>query len=458
VDPREAALAIARAGIAAADPGRAVRTAIASGPATVRAGRRARRLRILAIGKAAAAMEEAARGVLAIPDLESLLVVPDGAPGGTGPARTLRGAHPVPNESSAEAGRAVLEWVRALPDGVPLLALVSGGGSSIVELPVAGVTIAELAATTECLLASGAPIQTLNLLRRHLSELKGGRLRIACGARKVDTLALSDVVGDAPQDIASGPTVPDPSSFEESVRAVDELGLRGKLPATVVHYLEEGAAGRRPETPKPGDPRFRGSEFRIVASNRASLRAACAEARRLGYRPLLLSSELRGESAEVAQAFAAILREVRRSGSPLRAPACLLAGGETTVSLPPNAPPGGRNQEFALSAARGLDGEPGVGVLAIGTDGVDGTTDAAGAWVDGSTAARARALGVSLATALSAHDSHAALDRLDALVRTGPTGTNVMDLYLGLVERTSARGTGGSSPPRAARSSRRRRS
>lgn len=458
MDPRSSALEIARSAIAAADPGPAVRRAIATGLKVVREGRKRRQLRLLAIGKAAVAMESAARSAIGVSEVDSLLVLPEGTPAGDGPGRVLRGGHPVPNSGSSRAGSAVLDWIRDLPPKVPLLVLLSGGGSSILEVPSPPLELDDLIGATEGLLGSGAPIQILNLVRRHLSEVKGGRLRLACGDRQVGTLAVSDVVGDAPHDIASGPTVPDPTRFSDAVRAMEEHSLRPHLPSAVVRHLEEGSRGRRPETPKPGNPAFRRSEFRIVASNRASLRVARGTARRLGYRPILLTSRIVGGSQDVAQVLASILREIRSSGSPAAAPACVLAGGETTVKLPRKAPPGGRNQEFALAAALALDGADELGVLAMGTDGVDGTTDAAGAWVDGATVGRARELGLKLPFALLAHNSHAVLDRLGALVRTGPTGTNVMDLYLGLAGRLSAGGTAGNNPRSAARSNRRRRS
>ncbi len=460
------ARAIARAGIRAVAPERAVRrhltrkgsrvwvgsSSVAVGPGEV--------VNVLAVGKAAPRLAAAAYRVLGR-GTRGLVVAPESAPDLAFPFELLRGGHPIPDRRSVAAARAALRFLREAPPG-PVLFLISGGGSAILEAPVPEVPLADLRRATRLLLASGAPIQSLNALRRHLSVVKGGQLGLAAAGRAGATLALSDVVGDRPEEIASGPTVPDPSTFAEAVAGARRYGLWGALPTPIRRHLAEGARGRRPETPKPGDPRLAGRPFLLIGTNRTALEGAAAEAARRGYPPLVLSSRIVGEAVEVAGVHTAILREIAGSGLPVRPPACLLSGGETTVTLGPHPGRGGRNQEFALRAALDLDGVPGVVALSVGTDGIDGPTDAAGGWADGATAGRARRRGLSVESALAAHASYDLLAAVGTLWRTGPTGTNVSDLRVllaGRPPRGPATGdTGRGRRPTAGRSSRRRRS
>jgi hydroxypyruvate reductase len=269
----------------------------------------------------------------------------------------------------------------------------------------------------------------MNAVRRHMSLIKGGQLARATVARTFGTLALSDVVGDTPEDIASGPTVPDPSTYQDALEVVRRYRLASRLPARVVRHLRDGACGRWPETPKPGDPRFQGAPFVLAATNRTAIEAAAREARRRRYLPRIVSRPLVGETQPVARAFA---RRLRHLNFPHRTRArALLAGGETTVSLGPHPGRGGRNQEFSLAAAAEIAGKDML-VLSIGTDGIDGPTDAAGGWANGGTVERAHRRGVNLGKALAKHAAYDALVSLGSLVRTGPTGTNVMDLHVGL--------------------------
>ena len=453
------ALAIARAGIRSADPARSVARWFRRRPGGFRVGRtflpvpRDARLHVLAIGKAAGAMADAAARIGGR-ELDGLVVTPRGYPGPRCDLPVRYGRHPVPGPESLAAGRALLAHVRSTRPDDAVLFLISGGGSAVAESPEAPLSLGEVARATEVLLASGAPIGEMNALRRHLSEIKGGRLLQATVARRRATIAISDVVGDAPENIASGPTVPDPTTFAQAEAVIRRYALGRALPAGVVRWVRDGARGRHPETPKPGDPAFRGVPFALAATNRTAVAAAAAAARERGYRVRILARPIVGETRPAAERFARQLNSSRKRAG---RSACI-GGGETTVTLGPRPGRGGRNQEFALAAARPIEGRARSLVLSIGTDGIDGPTDAAGGWVDDHTARRAREVGIDLERVLRRHAAYDALVRLGALVRTGPTGTNVTDLHVGLSAPAISRGTGRSSPRSAAPSSRRRRS
>lgn len=448
---------IFRAGVSAVDPAREVSKNLQRRGSRVRVGTRTMRVgrggtvRLAAIGKAAGAMLDAAALAVGRPSpANALAVTPEGYPGSRERLRTLYGNHPVPAAGSFRSGRALLKFVgESRPEDLVLF-LISGGGSAVAEVPAEGLTPADISRTTELLLDSGPPIGAMNAIRRHLSALKGGQLALATRGARFATLALSDVVGDVPQDIASGPTVPDPSTFEDAMGVVREYDLGRRLPPRVVRRLAEGARARLTETPKPGDPRFRGAPFVLIGSNRLALEAAARASRTLGYRTEVVSRPIVGETRPAAVRFARRLLAGRDE-----APRALLGGGETTVVLGPRPGRGGRNQEFALSAARVVAGRNAV-VLSAGTDGIDGPTDAAGGWVDGATWSRSSTLGVDLPGALARHSSYDALARLGSLLRTGSTGTNVMDLHVGLIEPSFSRSTAGSRKPGAAPASRRR--
>jgi len=456
------ALAIARAGIAAVRPDAAVRRSLrvhsrsldVDGSVIRLAG--ATRVHLIAFGKAAAAMEDAAEEMLGRRFAGGLAVLRDGDPPPRGAIDVRYGEHPVPGPGSLRAARDVLHYVANCPAPDVVLFLISGGGSAILEAPADGVSLRDLQRTTRTLLACGAPIQAMNVLRRHLSAIKGGHLGAATRAGQFATLAISDVVGDPPHDIASGPTVPDPTTFADGQRVVARYALAGRLPAAVLTHLEAGAQGKVEETPKPGDGRLSHAPFAFAASNRLALSVSAAKARSLGYATHVLSREVVGETRDIGRLHGAILAAWSAGGPYDRRRTCLLSAGETTVTLAPEAGIGGRNQEFVLAAAAPLAGVRSVHLLSVGTDGIDGPTDAAGGWVDGQTVERARRLGIDLETVLDRHATYEALRSLGQLVVTGPTGTNVMDLHVGLSE--GARGTAGSSRRGAARSSPRRRS
>jgi hydroxypyruvate reductase len=313
-----------------------------------------------------------------------------------------------------------------------VVGVLSGGGSALLPCPVEGVSLEEKRKTTELLLASGATIQEVNAVRKHLSRIKGGQMaRLAQPARLL-VLVLSDVVGDDLSTIASGPAAPDPATYPECLEILDRYGLREAVPLSVRAHLEKGALGEIPETPKPGDPVFARVHHLIVGNNLLALRGARQKAASLGYETLLLSSMIQGEAREVAKVHGAIAREIVRTAHPVTPPCCILSGGETTVTVRGRGL-GGRNQEFALSAAVAIADLPQTVVLSGGTDGKDGPTDAAGAIVDGTTVVRARGSGLDPLRSLAENDSYRFLERVGDLLRTGPTGTNVMDLHLLLV-------------------------
>jgi hydroxypyruvate reductase len=312
------------------------------------------------------------------------------------------------------------------------LPLLSGGASALTPAPVAGLTLADLQITTDQLLRAGATIGELNAVRKHLDRLKGGQLARLVAPAPVAALILSDVVGDPLDVIASGPTAPDPTTYAMAWQILEQRGVQTQLPAAVRAHLQRGREGMLPETPKPGDPLFARVTNTLVGSNRLAALAAVTAAEQLGYRALLLTTFVEGEAREVARVAAALAKGVRQHGDPLPAPACLVWGGETTVTVRGHGR-GGRNQELALAAALALEGLPGVALMALATDGTDGPTDAAGALVDGTTIGAARSLGLDPVAALANNDAYPLLEAVGALLLTGPTGTNVNDLLVVLV-------------------------
>ncbi len=340
--------------------------------------------------------------------------------------------HPIPDPAGVRGADAIMRTAQLAGENDLVFCLLSGGGSALSPAPSEGITLEEKQQFTSTLLACGASIDEINTLRKHLSRLKGGQLaRLAAPARLI-TLVLSDVVGDALDVIASGPTVPDASTFADCREIVARYGLTEQLPPSIRDHLHRGCAGQLPETPKVGEPIFARHQTVLIGSNRIALQAAAQRARQLGYTPLILSSAIQGEAREVARVHAAIAHEIRQYGLPQPPPVCVLAGGETTVNLL-GPGKGGRNQEFALAAAMDMSGLDRTVILSGGTDGTDGPTDAAGAIVDGDTIGRAQALGLSPAAFIQRSDSYHFFAALDDLLITGPTGTNVMDIYLLLV-------------------------
>jgi hydroxypyruvate reductase len=436
---RRAAASILSTGLRAADPRRLVRASLArDGPRLRIAGRPYNvpgRCVVAAAGKAASQMAAAAEQALGA-RLDVALAVDSAATIALHRTRLLLAGHPVPDARGLAAADELEALARGLGVDDLLIVLLSGGASALLPAPVPGVALADKAEMTRQLLRAGATIGEINTVRKHLSRLKGGGLAAAAAPARVACLVLSDVVGDDLSTIASGPTVPDPTTYAEALAVLARHGLAASAPAPVRRHLERGARGEHPETPKAGDPLFGQVWTRIVGSNRLSLAAAAGEARRQGLRPLVLTSRLEGEAREVARVLSAILRGCVEDGRPAAPPVCLLAGGETTVTVRGQGQ-GGRNQELATAAARPLASFPVPAVLAaLATDGVDGIGGAAGGVVDDQTLRRAAQLGLApVETFLGENDSRAFLAPLGDLIVTGPTGTNVVDLTVLLAGR-----------------------
>lgn len=424
-DLRKDAEAIFRAALEAVDPYRCVRSFLEGMDLRSRTF-------VVGMGKASVQMAKAAEDILGDRIEEGLVVTKYGHGGKLRRIEVLEAGHPVPDQAGTRAAEEILKVALRAGEGDILLCLISGGGSALTPLPSEGITLEEKRRTTELLLRCGARIEELNAVRKHLSRIKGGRLAEAANPARVVSLVLSDVVGDPLEVIASGPTVPDPTTFEDCISIARKYGIWEELPSSVRLRFEMGAKGILPETPKPGDPTFSSCENTIVGNNRTALEAARREAEVRGYKALLLTSFLQGEAREVGRALASVVKEVRKSGEPVEPPACLLSGGETTVTVRGKGK-GGRNQELALAMVGELAGLEGVLVLSAGTDGTDGPTDAAGAFVDGETSKRARKLGLEPDDYLRENDSYNFFRALGDLFVTGPTGTNVMDLQIALI-------------------------
>jgi hydroxypyruvate reductase len=390
------------------------------------------RVLVVGAGKAVAPMAKAIEDLLGDRISAGLVVVKDGHGLPLERIRIQEAGHPVPDERGVAGTLEILNLLENAGEHDVVICLISGGGSALLTAPSDGVRLADKQAATRNLLACGATIHEINTIRKHLSRAKGGQLARAAHPAAVLSLILSDVVGDDLDVIASGPTVPDPSRFQDALEILERYAIWDRTPAPVRERLSRGTAGLLAETPKPGDPAFRRSAHVLVGSCLRALAAAAHAAEQLRYRPLILTSKVTGEAREVAKAFAAVGQEILSSGHPLKPPACILMGGETTVTLQGEGR-GGRNQEFVLAGAIALDGTDRVALLAGGTDGTDGPTEAAGAVADGFTLARARALGMSPFEFLKRNDSYHFFKPLDDLILTGPTRTNVMDVYLMLV-------------------------
>ena len=390
---------------------------------------------IVAVGKAAEPMAAAAAAVLGNRLSGGIVVTKYGHVTGRSLPATLEvieAGHPIPDESGLRASRRMIELLQQTTSEDLVLLLLSGGGSALSPSPVPGLDLQDLQETTNLLLRAGATIVEVNTVRKHLSLLKGGQLARLASPASVIALILSDVVGDPLDVIASGPTCPDPTTYAGALAVLTRYGLEDLVPPPVAAYLAAGTCGAFPETPKPGDVIFDRVTNVIVGSNALAAEAAAGCARNLGYHSLMLTTFVEGEAREVAKVAVALAKELRSRSQPVSLPACIVWGGETTVTVRGTGK-GGRNQELALSAAIHLEGVDGVALLALATDGTDGPTDAAGAIIDGDTARRARARGLDPLVALRNNDAYPLLDDIGDLLRIGPTGTNVNDLMVLLV-------------------------
>lgn len=406
------------AAVAAADPERVIRDFLPKRPKG--------RTLVIGAGKASAQMAAAFEQAWDGP-LEGLVVTRYGYAAPCERIEVVEAAHPVPDEAGLVASRRLLESVEGLTSDDLVVALISGGGSALLPSPPNGMSLADEIAVNEALLASGAPISAMNTLRKHLSTIKGGRLALAAHPARVVSLIVSDIPGDNPAFVASGPTVPDRAARDDALAIVRDYGL--KLPDAALRHLRSEAA----EAPSPDDPAFAGNEVHVIASAARSLEAAAEEARSRGIEAVILSDAIEGEARDVAGMHAAIAREIAARDRPFRKPVLLLSGGETTVTIRGKGGKGGRNSEFLLALALAIEGVEDVHAFAADTDGIDGSEDNAGAFADFTSAARIRAAGIDPKQALGRNDAWTAFDAVGDLFAPGPTGTNVNDLRAILV-------------------------
>jgi hydroxypyruvate reductase len=440
---RRDALAIFQAGLKAVDPIAAVKRHVSYRDRKLDIHGRTYDLSkrgymyVVGAGKASAAMAQAIEEIISDGKLKTGLVsVKYGhAHSSLNVIQIRQAGHPVPDEAGLANAGEIIKILRQTTRDDLVLCLLSGGGSALLPCPAQGLTLADKQQVTELLLKCGATIHEINAVRKHLSQIKGGRLaRLAAPSRLV-SLILSDVIGDDVSSIASGPTAPDETTFADGVRILDKYDLKRQIPRAALRVLQRGARGEIEETPKPDDPLFRRTtrpQNVIIGSNILAVEAAKRKAEASGYRCLILSSLVEGETKDVAHVHAAVAKEICRSGNPIPKPACVISGGETTVTIRGRGL-GGRNQEFALASAIDIDGLKNVVMLSGGTDGSDGPTDAAGAIADGTTLRRAKQKGMDAQRFLRDNDSYHFFQSLGDLLITGPTLTNVMDLRLILV-------------------------
>jgi glycerate 2-kinase len=428
---RRDAKAIFKAALATADPTDAVVRYVRRRPDF----ERFRSIHVVGAGKAGASMALGVERVLGRRITNALINVKYGHRAKLRHIELHEAGHPLPDRHGAEGAARIAEIVGQAGEDSLVLCLISGGASALLPLPADPVTLEEKQAVTGLLLSCGANIHEINAVRKHLSSIKGGQLARLAEPATVETLVLSDVIGDDLDVIGSGPTAPDASTFAAAVAVLEKYQIFGRAPAAVRRRLEQGVGGEIADTPKAGDGVFRRVRHTVIGSNRLALDAAAHRARGLGYRAVILSSEIEGETREVARMHAAIAREVASRRRPVRPPACLITGGETTVTIRGDGL-GGRNQEFVLAAAIDLAGVRDVVVFSAGTDGTDGPTDAAGAIADGDTCRRKP----EAHQYLSRNDSYRYFQSLDDLVVTGPTNTNVMDVRIVLIGAPAAGG------------------
>ena len=431
-DAESALRSIFAAAIRAVDPGDAVlRQAERVRARYAAAG--CRRLLVLGFGKAAVPMGAAVEAALADLAPAGIVITKEGfgQPGGLRRLAVREASHPVPDSRGVAATAEIIRLAGEADDRTLVLVLISGGGSALLVAPAAGLSLADKQATTSLLLRAGADIGELNAVRKHLSLVKGGRLAELLYPAPALSLVISDVPGDRLDVIASGPTVPDSTTFPDAMAVIEKFGLAGAVPPSVRDHLRRGVAGDLPETPTRMSRVFRSVEVEIVANLGMALHAARREAERIGFRTALLSEPTVGEAREAGRQLALRAQALKSAGLS-DPPLCLISGGETTVTVR-GAGRGGRNQELALAFARQIEGAAGITLLAAGTDGNDGPTDAAGAIVDGTTCLRGRRYGSDPERALEENDSWTYFHRIGGLFITGPTGTNVMDLQIVLV-------------------------
>jgi glycerate 2-kinase len=438
-DRKKALELIFRAGLKAADPERAVGSHVRREGDRLFVGDRSyvldafERILLIGAGKGTAPMAKALEDALGRWLTGGWITVKYGHGVPLQKTHVMEAGHPIPDEAGLRATEALLNQMRGCGESDLVICAFSGGGSALLPAPAPPINLAQKQESTRLLLECGATINEINAIRKHLSLSKGGRLAKAAYPATLVSLILSDVIGDRLDVIASGPTVPDETTYSDCIRIIEKYNLMGRLPEGVVEYFHRGVAGIVPETPKAGDPAFSRVQNLIVGNNRMSLLAAEEQAMSLGYKTMVLSSQIEGEAREIAQVFASIGKEITQAGLPISAPACILAGGEPTVTIRGSGT-GGRNQELALAFAIAVDGWEEISLVSAGTDGTDGPTDAAGAIVNGLTCRRARQAGLDPDAFLAANNSNAFFETLGDLLKTGPTRTNVMDIVCMLAD------------------------
>lgn len=432
-EARQVAWQMIQAALAAVDPAAAVKNYFNRQPELIsQIKSTSGRIIVVGAGKASASMTAAVTEIFGDKIAAGLVIVKYGYTTTPSTLLIVEAGHPVPDEAGLLAAQEIARLLRDATEEDTVLCLISGGGSALLTLPAEPLTLDDLQATTEALLAAGVTINGVNTIRKHLSAVKGGQLARLAAPATVYALILSDVVGDPLEVIASGPTVPDPTTFADAWAIIEQFQLQAALPAAVIERLQAGRAGMLPDTPKPGDPLFERVHNVIIGNNRLAASAAVKAAEAAGFAGQVLTTFMEGEAREVGRVVAALAKGLARDESLMTRPACLVVGGETTVTLRGKGR-GGRNQEMALAAALALAGWPNLLITCFGTDGSDGPTDAAGAFADGQTVARAQAAGLAPVEYLSHNDSYNFFAALDDLIITGPTNTNVNDLTFILV-------------------------
>lgn len=430
---REDMMTVLAAALKAVDPAQAVRNCVRREGAHLIVGEHAydlaafKRILVVGAGKASGPMAQALEEILGERLEGGVVNVKEGYAVPTQRIELIEAAHPVPDENGLRGTERILQLAAGAGEDDLVFCLISGGGSALMELPAGGITLDDLQQLTDQLLRSGATINEVNTIRKHISQVKGGGLARAAAPATLIALILSDVVGNPLDFIASGPTVPDTTTFQDAWSLLRKFDLEDSIPQRVRAQLEGGLNQSVPETPKEGDPIFARTASVLVGSNEIAARAALDAARELEYNAVLVTTWVEGEAREVAKVMAGVAKGLIRHHSPLPPPACVIFGGETTVTVRGEGR-GGRSQEMALAASLALDGWEDVAVMAVGTDGTDGPTDAAGGIADGAVITRAQALNLDPLAYLDHNDSYHFLQQTDALLVTGPTNTNVNDL------------------------------
>jgi len=387
---------------------------------------------VIGAGKATAPMAAEIEKILGDRITKGIINVKYGHTSKLGRIKLIEAGHPVPDKNGQKGAGAIVDIANNADKNDLILCLISGGGSALLPLPFPGLTLKDKQDTIKTLLSCGATIHEINAIRKHISMIKGGRLARAAHPAALVSLILSDVVGDDLDVISSGPTVPDSSTFLDCMEIFNRYNLTNNLPEAIVSHIKKGVSGKIPETPKTGNPAFEKAQNIIIGSNIEAIMAARQKSENLGYNTMILSSMIEGDTTHVAHVHSAIAREIIQTGNPIPSPACILSGGETTVTIKGKGL-GGRNQEFALVAAMDIAGAENVVILNGGTDGTDGPTDAAGAVADTNTLSRAMTMGLNPDHFLADNDSYHFFQKLGDLLITGPTNTNVMDLRILLI-------------------------